>query len=1798
MSLTSRLSALVLGCGLMFCSISESVAQQQVLTPRQISFQGVISEGDKVPADGAQLMTFSLYPSQFSTQALWTEEQRVTIRGGLFNVYLGEKNPLPENFSREYWVGISIKGGAEFSRVKMTSVPYAFQAEKAQKADELSGGLVTRVNGMQGDIELRGGDGLEVRTSEAGGLVVGLSEEAKNEGLLNQGTEWLLAGNPNATAASWLGTANNNPLVMRTNNTERMRILSTGNIGIGETNPAVRLTVARQMMITNTGGTPELRIAASSGANYTAFRTTNQSATITYTLPAAGGAAGSALVTDANNNLSWTDLREWKTIGNSNLTSTSFIGSTNSQPFIIKTNNTERLRITPTGALGINEDTPVEKLEVAGNLVVKPTSSTTGELRIVEEFGGSGGNYTALRARSQSNNITWKLPQTQGAAGQVLTNNGTGELYWAPAGLSALSGWSLDGNAAAGGDFLGTTNTSPLDVRVNNTTRLYLLASGSLQRSSAGNLRGTEAIDLQTSRSAPGQVASGNYSIISGGRFNQASGLSSVVSGGESNLASGTGSVVSGGTSNVASNTGATIGGGNQNTASGIRSVVSGGNSNTASGQTSLVVGGSSNVANNTGAVVTGGDNNTASGSQSFVGSGSNNTASGTRALVVGGNTNTASGQTSVVVGGLNNLASGVSSAIVGGENNVASLNRAFIGTGTSNTASGVNSAVVAGNGNSASGQNALVGTGASNQAMGENSMIGSGRENQINNAGLNSGIISGFSNLITSNHVIIGGGFDNTAGAEKSFIGGGQFNVVDQGGTGGRVSFIGGGHRNQMFGDTSFIGGGSRNVVNLTSLYGFIGGGMLNSILTNDSSTIGGGASNTISVESDGSFIGGGINNTITDNSRIGTITGGRANTITTTSIYGFIGAGHLNTQNDVDSSVIGGGASNLINDNSDASIIGGGMNNTIQTTSLVGVIGGGRGNTITNADSATIGGGAMNLITTDADASTIGGGNNNTINSNSISSTIGGGHTNTIGNASFSVTIGGGNSNDIGNTANYTTIGGGNNNNIGSFSNGATISGGITNNISTTALNSTISGGINNNIGTTTDATIGGGNDNNIADAGNYATISGGRSNDIGTATDAIIGGGNDNNIANGGTNSAILGGTLNDIGTTTNAVIGGGSDNNIATGANFGAILGGVTNNINGGTHNLIGGGLSNTITTGNYNAILGGQNNLVVSGNHSAVLGGINNSVTGDLAFALGTGNTAANNGFALGNGSTADANEYYAKYSAGFVMEGAGTANQNFTATFINPTDGNGIAIQLGNATPGVTNHFVEFRNSGGTVVGRIEGQQTNDIDQLNDGAPNGDSENINTLALHDFIIQGAEGDRDDAIIGLTQAITGAVVLGLDIAQTVVEAAGEASCAAGTLGLCSGSAAASALTVVVKVGEAVLAIADIVISAVQLANAIQGVEDAKTLKCDYITYMKANVGVSYESGAADYAEWLPKLNPAEKFVPTDIVALKAGKITKNTADADQFMVISSKPIVLGNTPAPGENKKDFEKVAFMGQVPVRVLGKVNQGDYILPSGGNNGFGIAVSPNNMKTEDFKKIVGVAWSASKENQNINIINVAVGLNTNSLAAVIEKQAKQILQLQQAVSYTQDHIKKTNDQMSAISSALSQMLPGFDAALKSKGVDLKNPIPDLKLDIPAIDLPKNVTSPVINSQSMTNIPQSPSASAQSILNASVAEKEAFVRATVAKFTEAKSVNITEYEVPKTFFDDDAIKNGFLMAEQKLKDRGIDLKSNPIFAKMFNDPAYKNTVMKNVQDELNKAAIDMKMKEYAEQKQ
>jgi hypothetical protein len=165
------------------------------------------------------------------------------------------------------------------------------------------------------------------------------------------------------------------------------------------------------------------------------------------------------------------------------------------------------------------------------------------------------------------------------------------------------------------------------------------------------------------------------------------------------------------------------------------------------------------------------------------------------------------------------------------------------------------------------------------------------------------------------------------------------------------------------------------------------------------------------------------------------------------------------------------------------------------------------------------------------------------------------------------------------------------------------------------------------------------------------------------------------------------------------------------------------------------------------------------------------------------------------------------------------------------------------------------------------------------------------------------------------------------------------------------------------------------------------------------------------GVSYASGAGDYAEYLRRLNPNEQMAYGEIVGLVGGKVSKNTTAAERMMVISYKPAVLGALPQENEAHL-FEKVAFMGQVPVRVFGKVAIGDYILPSGNNDGLGIAVSPETITAKDIKKIVGVAWEASNSMHDFKLINTAVGINNNDNNPIVIRLEEQVAQQEQELN------------------------------------------------------------------------------------------------------------------------------------------------------------------------------------------
>jgi hypothetical protein len=172
-------------------------------------------------------------------------------------------------------------------------------------------------------------------------------------------------------------------------------------------------------------------------------------------------------------------------------------------------------------------------------------------------------------------------------------------------------------NAAALAVTGGTTNA---DFVLSPKGTGALLAQIPDSTTTAGNKRGTYAVDWQIIRGAAADVASGIWSTISGGKHNKASAQYATVVGGYGNIASGENSVAGGWFSTasgastvalgyqhtVAGNYAAALGG-IQHTASGAQSVVAGGYTNTSSGQESAVLGGLTNTASATHSVVIGG---------------------------------------------------------------------------------------------------------------------------------------------------------------------------------------------------------------------------------------------------------------------------------------------------------------------------------------------------------------------------------------------------------------------------------------------------------------------------------------------------------------------------------------------------------------------------------------------------------------------------------------------------------------------------------------------------------------------------------------------------------------------------------------------------------------------------------------------------------------------------------------------------------------------------------------------------------------------------------------------------------------------------------------------------------------------------------------------------------------------------------------------------------------------------------------------------------------------------------------
>lgn len=167
------------------------------------------------------------------------------------------------------------------------------------------------------------------------------------------------------------------------------------------------------------------------------------------------------------------------------------------------------------------------------------------------------------------------------------------------------------------------------------------------------------------------------------------------------------------------------------------------------------------------------------------------------------------------------------------------------------------------------------------------------------------------------------------------------------------------------------------------------------------------------------------------------------------------------------------------------------------------------------------------------------------------------------------------------------------------------------------------------------------------------------------------------------------------------------------------------------------------------------------------------------------------------------------------------------------------------------------------------------------------------------------------------------------------------------------------------------------------------------------------------GVTFNTSGGDYAEYLPLAENVAKaqIVPGMVVAIRGGRVSLDTAGAEQLGVVSTNPAISGND--PGAARRDTHVlVAFLGQVDVAVSGPVNAGDYLIASGGDDGRAIAVPAARLGAELLADVIGAAWTASAAGKGV--VRALIGLSPAAAAqaAVLARQAAESASNRDAVS------------------------------------------------------------------------------------------------------------------------------------------------------------------------------------------
>jgi hypothetical protein len=383
-----------------FAQSQPPTISQASLVPRLVNFNGVATDVDGKALSGTVGITFGIYTEQQGGAPLWIETQNVSLKAsGRYTVTLGstKSDGIPvELFAsgEARWVGVQLQGQAELARVLLVSVPYAMKAGDAATVGGLppsafvmaptapganasapgSARSRSAKSGVKPEFTSSGttnyipiftdssGDiGNSIMFQSSTGIGIGLTNPSAKMtisapaggAVLNATNDsdqdlFVTVSPPGASdKKTFFGPSVSTNLTLGVGGKEMMRITNNGNVGIGLSNPDARLTIA----------------APAGGAVLNATNYTDQDMFISLSAPNAA---------------------DKKT----------YFGPSTNTNLTLGVNLTEMMRITNTGAVGINTTSPSAMLDVEGaaaNAIVGVIAS--GVYEGIEGFGNLAGGY-------------------------------------------------------------------------------------------------------------------------------------------------------------------------------------------------------------------------------------------------------------------------------------------------------------------------------------------------------------------------------------------------------------------------------------------------------------------------------------------------------------------------------------------------------------------------------------------------------------------------------------------------------------------------------------------------------------------------------------------------------------------------------------------------------------------------------------------------------------------------------------------------------------------------------------------------------------------------------------------------------------------------------------------------------------------------------------------------------------------------------------------------------------------------------------------------------------------------------------------------------------------------------------------------------------------------------------------------------------------------------------------------------------------------------------------------------------